>query len=237
MKKQFKKVISLILCTCMMASCILAFADDNPAKSSSLSVNVQINQLLAEIDIEKLNAKMMSDAIDASVPKAISDSIKIVAEFQPAMGVSYDMYETESHSTIQNAGVVFLADGATADLYVAAASVELKEDHDLIINNGVRIDSYVYWLDYYGSDNQLAAVKGVWTPGDKVISDRTIEYGVCDFLGKIWLGTYETLYTQQDYLYWDVTTSHIGLTVGCRTKVNIVNVGVLSCMAYSRPVT
>lgn len=92
---------------------------------------------------------------------------------------------------------------------------------------------YNYQIDNQGANNKLYAAEALWDPKDKVVDNRQVRYGTSDITGKFWKDGPTVKYpTNNNTKYVDPKT-YSGLTLRCQTKIDVVNVGTVTCNVTS----
>lgn len=193
----------------------------------------QTYEILSSIDEESLMLDAMNNVVDDEVPQSIKDGVIVDSIFTPVNGVSQDDVEITVNTTLQKVGEVRSRSGVTSNVYVAAAEFEVKEDVHMSSKSGVKAWAFIYWVDNQGIENELYAAAAQWDPGDYAISDRVVEYGVCDLTGLSWNDGPTTKYPTDNYPQYFDYGKYTGFKFKCQTEVNIVNIGTLKAFVTS----
>lgn len=238
MKKNIKNTILMVTLAITMILCTpLAFANVGTF-DESMSMHLQVDSLMALIDENSLMQDAIDNAIDYSVPISVRESIFASADFSPLEGVDQDEIKLEVNSTVQKIGEIVSKNGDISTMYVAAvAATEPKEDWNNTSIHGIKAWAYVYWIDNPGGDNQLYAAAAQWDPQGKVVNNREVRYGTTDILWLTWLKGPTVQYPTDNYRKYIDPKAYSGLTLRCQTKIDVVNVGTVTCNVGSRPLT
>ncbi|WP_216562916.1 hypothetical protein [Tissierella carlieri] len=237
MKKTMKKIITaIIFVTTIIFGASSAYANLS-AVNEARSIQLQADSLVAAVDENSLMLDAMENVIDYSVPLSVRESIVVSADFSPMVGVAQDAIELEVNSTVQKVGEIVRKNGDIANMYVAVvAASEVKVDDQYKGQHGIKAWAYVYWIDNLGTKNELYAAAADWDPKDKVVNNRQVRYGTTDVAWLLWLDGPTIKYPTENYAYYE-DSSYSGLTLRCQTKIDVVNVGTVTCNVGSRVVT
>lgn len=228
MKKTMKKTITaIIIVTTMIFGTSSAYANLS-AVNEARSIQLQADSLIASINENSLMLDAMENVIHYSVPISVRENIVVSADFSPLAGVAQDAIELNVNSTVQKIGEVTLKNGDMANMYVAViAASEVKEDEQFEMLHGISAWAYVYWVDNFGSNNQLYAAAADWDPGSKVVNNRQVRYGTTDIGWFLWLNGPTVKYPTGNSAYYK-DSSYSGLTLRCQTKIDVVNKGTVT---------
>lgn len=232
-----KKLLSILLPTVLIISATPALTQAENQKKDDFLIKQQVDTLIENVDINKLIDDSIAGNVDYSVPLSIRENIFADAELLLKDGVSEKDVNVDVNSTVQKVGEVYQKNGEKSNLYVAVAAADVKVDYDWEDKSGVRAYASVYWIDHPGPENELYAVSGEWEPNGKVLENRKIHYGTSDPAWNMWIIGPKTITTEEDYYYYEVNATYIGLTLRCQTEAEIVNVGTIKCNVGSRIVT
>lgn len=237
-----KKIISLIM-VCSMLICssvgVSAASGELPSQmTTDEAVRLQSASLIQAVDMEKLMADAKNNVIDAAVPVEIRESVVADLQFTPAVGVSADALTLSTDYTVQRVGNIVVDDEDVGTMYVtmAVGSTDEKVDDGFSMKNGVKAWAYVYWIDHYGTENELVAAGAWWEPGEVVVSNRQVRWGTTDIFWLLWLNGPTVRYPTQNNAYYD-DVRYTGFVLRCETRITIVNIGTLTCNVASRIVT
>lgn len=209
-----------------------AIADEN------ISIRTQADTLIVSVDETALLEAALSNQVDYSVPADIRESIVAEASFQPVNGVEQSEIELEVTSTVKKLGEIARNDGSSSNLYVAvAAATEEKQDSQYVGQHGIKAWAIVYWIDNLGTNNELYGAAGKWDPKDKVVENRQVSYGTTDIFWLLWLDGPTVKYPTDNWAYYKDPSSYTGYVLRCQTKIDVVNVGTVTCNVASRIVT
>lgn len=209
-----------------------AIADEN------ISIRTRADTLIASVDETALLEAALSNQVDYSVPADIRESIVAEASFQPVNGVEQSEVELEVTSTVKKLGEIARNDGSSSNLYVAvAAATEEKQDSQYVGQHGIKAWAIVYWIDNLGMNNELYGAAGKWDPKDKVVENRQVSYGTTDIFWLLWLDGPTVKYPTDNWAYYKDPSSYTGYVLRCQTKIDVVNVGTVTCNVASRIVT
>jgi len=238
MIKNLKKTImSVILVVTMILGAPFAYANVS-AVNESMSIQLQADSLIAAVDKDALVLDAMVNVIDNSVPLSVRESIVASADFSPMVGVAQDAIKLEVNSTVQKVGEIVQKNGDIVNMYVAAvAATGPKEDWAYKGQYGIKAWAFVYWIDNFGGDNELYAAAAQWDPQDNEVSNREVRYGTTDPLWISWIDGPTVQYPTDNYRRYIDPLTYSGLTLRCQTKIDVVNVGTVTCNVGSRPVT
>ena len=233
MSKNMKKtMMAMVMTVIMILSTTTVYANVSTI-NEAMSIKIQADSLIASIDESSLMLDAVENVVDYSVPLSIRESIVTSAKFTPLAGVDKDEIELEVNSTVQKIGEIVNKNGNISNMYVAVvAASETKEDWDYTKKHGIEAWAYVYWIDNLGTNNQLSAAGAKWKPKDKIVNNRQVKYGTSDPTGLFWLSGPTVKYTtENDYYIED--SSYSGLTLRCETKIDVVNMGTVTCNVTS----
>ena len=118
-----------------------------------------------------------------------------------------------------------------------AATNGVKADDHFTLQYGIKAWAYVYWIDNPGMDNELYAAQGSWDPQGKVVSNRQVRYGTTDIFWQLWLDGPTVKYPTSNNAYYEDPSSYTGYVLRCQTKIDVVNIGTVTCNVASRIVT
>lgn len=232
MKKNMKKTITAVILVVMMIlgtpSAYAYVSEVNEARS----IRLQADSLIAAVDENSLMFDAMENVIDYSVPLSVRESIVASADFSPKVGVAQDAIEIEVNSTVQKVGEIVRKNGDIANMYVAVAVADTKVDQDYKEQHGIEAAALVYWIDNQGVNNELSAAAAFWNPHDKVVNNRQVRYGTSDPAGLFWIDGPTVKYPTEDNPYYE-DSSYSGLTLRCQSKIDVVNVGTVTCNVVS----
>ncbi len=203
------------------------------AVNEARSIQLQADFLIAEIDEDSLMLDAMENVIDYSVPISVRESIIASADFNPMVGVAKNAIELEVNSTVQKVGKIVYKNGDMSNMYVAAVAVEPKEDRGYKGQHGIKAWAYVYWIDNQGSNNTLYAAAGEWLTLDVEVNNRQVRYGTSDVAGLSWIDGPTVQYPTDNYRKYVDPKTYSGLTLRCQTKIDVVNVGTVTCNVTS----
>lgn len=230
MKRNMKKPVMVVfLITTLILGTSLVYADMN---IEAKSIQLQTDSLLAAVDVNSLHAAAMENAVDPSVPHAIRESISIEADFCPLDGVEQDAIDLEVNSTVQKVGEIVLRNGEKVNLYVAAVAATEKTEIDYKSKHGIKAWAYLWWIDNFGPSNELVGAGASWEPGSVEVKDREIRFGTSDILGLTWSSGPTLKTTTKNDAYYSSPT-YVGLTLRVQTKINVVNLGTVTCNVIS----
>ncbi|WNX83500.1 hypothetical protein RWV98_12900 [Agathobaculum sp. NTUH-O15-33] len=230
---------ALVLSAALLLGVPYASASDSSVDNvnhATSSVQLQADALIASIDDEVLKEAALNNAVDASVPISIRESVGADATFIPFSRSGQDAVEVEVNSTVQKLGEIVCEDGGIANMYVSAAAATVKEDYEHWYLRDVHAWSFVYWIDNPGDNNQLHSVRGSWSTGGMAVENRVLEYGNSHVGGLGWIGYVSRVRVSEDdsTLY---DNSYTGLTFRCDASIDVVNIGTLTVTAFSRVTT
>lgn len=246
----YKKMLSCLLAGVVFSSsAAYAGVAQEETDYESAFIQQQAGDLIDQIDQDSLMQDALDNVVDTSVPSTIRDSVFANASltpFEKTESRATDNYsvndnidneiELEVNKTVQKVGEVQDTDGEILNVYAAAAATEVKEDSNYGSKNGVKAWAYVYWIDNFGINNQLEGAAALWQPGSTVVDNREVSFGTSTPNGLKWLSGPTTWYPTIDSIKY-LDNSYTGLTLQCKTKIDIVNVGTLTVAVRSRPVT
>lgn len=233
MKTPMKKTImATILVATMILGAPSAFANVS-AVNEARSIQLQADSLIASVDKDSLMLDAMENAIDYSVPISIRESIVASADFSPMPGVAQDAIELEVNSTVQKIGEIVCKNGDISNMYVAAVATEPKEDWAYTGQHEIKAWAYVYWIDNQGANNELYAAAAEWLTLDVVVNNRQVRYGTSDIAGLFWIDSPTVKYPTDNYRKYIDPRTYSGLTLRCQTKIDVVNVGTVTCNVIS----
>lgn len=234
MEKNMKRTITAIILVSMMIFGTSSAYANVSAINEVMSIQFQADSLIAAIDENSLMLDAMENVIDYSVPLSVRESIVASADFSPMVGVAQDAIELKVNSTVQKVGEIVRKNGDIANMYVAVvAASEQKIDSDVVSKHGIKAWAFVYWIDNFGTNNELYAAGARWDPTDKVVDNREVRYGTTDPLWVLWFDGPTLKKPTEDWAYYP-DSSYSGLTLRCETKINVVNVGTVTCNVGSR---
>lgn len=172
--------------------------------------------------------------IDEAV--SIQFQAKTLIEEVDVKSLLNDAIKLKMGSTVKKIGEVFNKNGEKANMYVAVvtATEDPKMDYNQKTKYGVEATAYVYWIDNYGTENQLYAVKGYWETNDVEVTNRRITYGACNLLGWTDTPTTEFADSNSKKIY---NSSYTGFMLKCETRIDVVNLGTVTCIATSSALT
>lgn len=230
--------ISLIMLLTFSGTNTYAMADTSINTTESVSIRRQADALISTIDENSLLEAALANEVDYSVPLEIRNSVIADASFQPLNGVDENEIELNVTSTVRKVGEVIRDNGTPSNLYVAvAAATEVKVDDQFAGQHGIKAWAYVYWIDNPGMDNELYAAAGSWDPQGKVVSNRQVRYGTTDIFWLLWLDGPTVKYPTSDWAYYEDPSVYTGYVLRCQTKIDVVNIGTVTCNVASRIVT
>lgn len=233
MKKPMKKTImATILVATMILGAPSAFANVS-AFNEARSIQLQADALIATVDKNSLMVDAMENVIDYSVPISVRESIVASADFKPMVGIAQDAIEIEVNSTVQKVGEIVRENGDISNMYVTAVAAEPKEDWAYKGQYGIKAWAYVYWIDNQGENNELYAAAAEWLPQDEVVDNRQVRYGTSDITGSFWVDGPTVQYPTDNYRKYIDPRTYSGLTLRCQTKIDVVNVGTVTCNVTS----
>lgn len=228
-KKTTKKTITVVIFVVTMILGAPAASANVSAVNEAKSIQLQADSLIAAVDEDSLMLNAMENVIDYSVPLSVRESIVASADFSPIAGVAQDAIKLEVNSTVQKVGEIVGQNGDIANMYVAAvAAAEVKEDWRYRGQHGIKAWAYVYWIDNPGTNNKLYAAGADWDPQGKAVNNRQVRYGTTDVAWLLWLNGPTVKYPTKNYAYY-LDSSYSGLTLRCQTKINVVNIGTVTC--------
>lgn len=231
-----KIIISIILVVVMVFSSTSAFAA-SVAPAQGLSIKQQAAALIANIDEATLMADASANVIDYSVPVEIRNSIVAEASFQPLSRGTTEQISLDVTTTVKRVGEVYAQNGDAHNLYVAAAAVTPKEDWSYEGKHGIKAWAFVYWIDHYGTENELYGAGAQWDPQGKVLTDRRVRYGTTDIFWLTWPTGSTLKCPEEDWAYYEDPGVYKGYVLRCQTQVEVVNLGIVTCNVGSRIVT
>lgn len=219
-----KKIITFALVATMIFNVALA-SSNSRAVTPVLSIQGQADALIASVDKTALMADAVENVVDPSVPASVRSSISANADFVPAGASARSAIQLDVNSTVQKIGEIVDENGNISNMYVAVAAVEPKMDENFEMQYGIRAWSHVYWIDNYGSNNQLHSVWALWRPDGKEVDNRQVRYGTSNMFGTSWYDNGPTIKypTSDSAEYKD--SSYSGLTLRCETKVDVLGSG------------
>lgn len=238
MKKTF---FALLLCISMLVGSVPVYANNSYAVAANEAafVRYQADALIAQLDAESLCADAVAGTVDYSVPLSIRESVVASAQFTPLSGVAQDAVDLKVTSTVKKVGEITRSNGETSNLYVsvAAASQKIKLDEEYESKHGIKAWAAVYWIDNPGSENELHAAGGRWDPQDKAVSNRELRYGTTDILVATWVDGPTERYPTSNEVYYEDPGRYIGLTLRCQTKIDVAQLGTVTCNVGNRIIT
>lgn len=218
-----KSITALILILTMVFSTATAFANSSDADMEDMSIKLQVAAMIASVDMDLLLSNASEGVIDYTVPIEVRESIVGSVDIVPISSTSKAAIEYEMNTTIQKVGEIVVNDDI-ATLYVAATGVKIDERSNSGTSS-IWAWASVYWIDNFGVDNEFVGAQGTWSPGNTVISGRSVRYGKTDILGIGWSDD-TTKYPTDNVAYYD--SGLIGLTFKCQAKVTVVNIGTVT---------
>lgn len=227
-----KTIMAVILMATTILGALPTYANVSTINEAR-SIQFQADSLIDAVDENTLMLDAMKNVIDDSVPLSVRESIVASADFSPMVGVTRDKMELEVNSTVQKVGEIIDKNGDIANMYVAAvATSDPKETWHTKDQHGIKAWAMVYWIDNLGTNNQLYAAGANWDPKGKAVKNREMRYGKTDPIGLTWIGESTYKYpTVNDPYYLD--SSYSGLAFRCQAKIEVVNVGTVTCSVVS----
>lgn len=237
MKKKALRGLALLLITvcfvCSNSSKVYAATESCLNSVDTITnVSVEANKLIAEVDEDKLLQDAVNDVVDEQVPLNLNQQTIATLEFTPFDSdeqISFDV-----HQTIQKVGDIVNNNGETATLYVAAAVATDDKSLDKGFNqeHGITAHVFVYWIDNLGTNNELYSISVWWDLGDVQVKNRSVTYGVMNFLGTSFTNSNTISISVNDYQK-DVFGTYYGFVLGCRSSIEVINKGTVTCTVHS----
>ena len=229
-----KKNITIFTLICIILVGSIPVYASNVHIDEDTALRTQADALIAQVDVEALFTDALAGVVDYSVPLSIRENISASAEFTPVKGVSKNEIEFEVSSTVKKVGEVTQKNGQTANMYVAVATAtQVKDDMAYTSQHGIKAWAYISWIDVFGVNNELYSASGHWDTQDKVVRNRELRYGTSDILGLTWSKGPTVKYPTGDWARYEDPASYVGFTLRCQTKIEVVNIGTVTCNVTS----
>lgn len=230
------KTLALSITLCLVcANSIQVHAAENESFASETAQDTmyqEVDKMIAELDKNALIQDAINGVVDERVPAEFSTNVNASVDFIPADGradMDFDVY-----STVQKVGDILNEEGKSATLYVAvAAATEPKTEAGHTGKHGIDAYVYVYWIDKLGTDNELYAISAQWDTKDKDVSDRKATYGVMKASTFSFSKSTSVSISDDDY-YEVVHGTYTGFILGCKSSINVTNLGTVTCSVHSR---
>lgn len=237
MKKRLFTLMLVMTLLFVTSNKTIVYANELTLDMATFAIQCQANEIIASIDEDVLLIDALNDVVDYDVPESIREGVVGEAIFVPAEGVSEDDYVITAHTTVQKVGEIMQRSGETSNMYVAVVATEVKEDWNMNYDTGVRAWAFVYWIDNLGTNNELYSAKGTWDPGDAVVSNRVVKYGVSDPTGLMWLEGPTVQTTTENIAEFVDPGVYYGYKLKCQALIDIANIGTLTASVTSHWLT
>lgn len=237
MQKRFKRILTTILLIVLLVIATASTYATTNLTNETKMIQAQAQILINSVDEESLLKDASENKIDYSVPRSIRENILFSSEFSPFDGVKYDAVQLRTSSTVQKVGEIVAKSGDVSNLYVAVVvATDVKVDDQYSSNYGVKAWATVYWIDNFGANNELYAAGADWDSMGNTVGNRQVRYGTTDIFWATWINGPTTKYPTSNSAYYQ-DSSYSGLTLRCQSKIDVINVGTVTCNVGSRAVT
>ena len=249
MKKLTRFTLALAMC---LSLCVPAFATDTIIEDNIMfdkandmvainqrkAIQTQADALIKSHDNEALKLAARENFVDYSVPKSIRDGFSFSSEISADDPTLASMYDVDVSGTIQRVGEINCGNGKTATMYVAAATSGLKTEYGSGSLLGARAYVTLWWIDHYGTDNELYAAQATWDTDSTSYDygNKMMRYGTSDPTGMLFWN-YDTVnldnYVDGHYVLCE-EGEFVGFTLACMSKMDIGPGGLdITCRAIS----
>lgn len=179
-----KKITSFILIFVILCNLVLmaSASTANTADSSATAINA----IIAEHNVQQDIANALNGITSTNVSQDVLDRIDVGCENED-VEVFYTVSNLGSVATTSNTRS---ATDTGRNLYSVTTAVkgtrgETTEDY-------VYCWMVMYWIDNWGTSNEIVSVEGGWNGNGRTLSGRQVWFGISDIKGYFFDGQYES---------------------------------------------
>lgn len=166
---------------------LVVFINNTSIVSAAEIFNIPMKKevLISNINISEEIDNALNGIIDELVPENIIKQVDVGVQIIPNdFDFSLDDNNVENVDifdisyTVKDVGKVISENDTIGTMYALTAVAKEKESSTEKEVFGVECYITIVWIDNLGINNELVSVYGGWTANDRVLSERSVFYGV-----------------------------------------------------------